>query len=89
MNILETIRNLVYLFPIMLYYFFESLIISIFVSFIWKFFLGEKFGIYLGYFDWVFIIWAIKVILFDVFKLLATFQNVETYIKNNSNNKES
>jgi hypothetical protein len=71
MNIWETLKNLMYLVPVMLYYFFESVIIAIFVSFVWRFVLQPKIGLVIGYFDWVCLIWIVKVILFDIFKLMA------------------
>ena len=69
----------------MVYYFFESLIIALFISVIWKYFLSESTDIYLTYFQWVLVIWIIKVIFFDVFKLITGVNNANN---NNINNSE-
>lgn len=90
MNILESIKNLILLFPLLIYYFIEALFLGLFVQFVWKVFLSELFNLYIGYFQWVCIIWIIKVIFFDVFKIIASFSNITTLMKNNiENNKEN
>lgn len=78
-------RNLLFIIPVMVYYFFESLIIALFISVIWKYFLSESTDIYLTYFQWVLVIWIIKVIFFDVFKLITGVNNANN---NNINNSE-
>ena len=77
-------RNLFYIIPVMVYYFFESLIAGLFINVIWKYFLSESFNIYVTYFQWVLVIWIIKVIFFDVFKLMAGINNAV-----DNNNKQS
>lgn len=64
------IRNLSYLFPVIGYYALESLILSLFITPIWRFILLPLTNIMITYLQWACIIWIIKVILFDVFKLI-------------------
>jgi hypothetical protein len=68
---MDNLKNLLFIFPVMLYYFFESLIAALFVAFVWRFALQPTLGIEIGYFKWVAIIWIIKVVFFDVFKLIS------------------
>ena len=69
-------RNLFILLPIMGYYLLESLLIALFVSFVWNFFLQQLFNINVSYLQWVAIIWIIKIIFFDLFKtFLHTINN--------------
>mgnify|MGYP001571990488 CR=1 FL=1 len=82
MNIKDNLKNILFIFPVMVYYFFESIIIAIFISIVWKFALQQLTTINITYFQWVCIIWIIKVIFFDVFKLLSGLSTM-----NNQNNK--
>jgi len=67
---MEKLKSIMFIFPIMLYYVFEALVVGVFISVLWKFFLTNQFG-HLGYFQIVIIYWIIKMLLFDVFKLIA------------------
>lgn len=88
MDIFESIKNLIRLFfPTLVYYFIEAMFFGIFVQFIWRFFLSELFNLYIGYFQWVCIIWIVKIIFFDVFKIVGLLNNVITIIKNNEENE--
>ena len=69
------LKNLLFLIPIMIYYFFESLRAAVFINIGWKYVLYPLTGVYITYFQWVIIIWIIKVIFFDVFKLLSGFNS--------------
>jgi hypothetical protein len=53
----------------MIYYAFEALLVSLFISFVWKFFLSQYFG-EIGYIQIVTIYWIFKMLMFDVFKLI-------------------
>lgn len=77
---MQIIKNALIVFPVMGYYLIESMIIALFISFVWNFFLKELFHVNISYFQWVGIIWIIKIIFFDVFKLLSAV--------NNNNDKE-
>lgn len=69
-------KNFFYFFPIMLYYFIESAFIAIFIHFAWIFanltdLITTLSGVNYkpSYFQWIVVIWTIKLILFDIFKL--------------------
>jgi len=72
----DFLKNILFLIPIMIYYLIESIILALFINLVWKLILQSKFNIYLSYLDWVAIIWIIKVVFFDIFKLLGNFFNV-------------
>jgi hypothetical protein len=78
------LRNLIFLIPIIFYYFFESLLLAIFINLPWMFIFQPKFNFHISYLDWVFIIWVCKLILFDVFKMIASINNI-----NNINNQDN
>lgn len=63
-------KDILFVFPVMFYYALESLIIAIFTTLIGKTILINQLG-GLGYFQWAGIIWIAKIILFDVFKVIA------------------
>jgi len=65
------LRNIWFLFPVMGYYLLESMILAIFVTLIWKFLFYPLTGIHISYLHWAGIIWIVKVIFFDVFKLIS------------------
>jgi len=79
---MDNFRNLLFIFPVMGYYFMESLISAFFIFFAWKFILEDFTQIAINYFQWVGIIWIIKVIFFDVFKLISGLGT-----PNNTNNE--
>ncbi len=88
---MDYFRNLGILIPIASYYFVESLVIAIFINIIWKYIILPKTGIDFTYIQWVFIIWAIKIVLFDVFKFLMGFgisQHMQEHQNQNTNNVE-
>jgi len=68
-------NDILFVFPIMLYYALEALIVGIFIMVIWKLFLSQYLG-EMGYLQIVAIYWIVKMLLFDVFKLLAGFQSL-------------
>lgn len=63
-------NNLAFLLPVMFYYAIEAFVVGMFITLIWRFTLSNIFG-YLEYFQIVGIYWIIKMLLFDVFKLIA------------------
>ena len=65
-------KNIAYIFPVMFYYLIESLIIGLVVSLLWKYLLFTTFKIEIKYLQWVAIIWIIKVLFFDIFKLIGS-----------------
>lgn len=70
---MNNLKNLLFIFPIILYYLVESIVIGCIVYLIWHFILQFKFNFTLSYFDIVFIIWIIKIVLFDIFKVSDRF----------------
>jgi hypothetical protein len=54
----------------------ESVVIALFVSVIWKFILYSLIPIEITYVQWLAMIWIVKVVFFDVFKLLAGLSNI-------------
>jgi hypothetical protein len=54
----------------MAYYALEALIVGVFITLVWKLLISQYLG-NLGYFPIVGIYWIAKMILFDVFKLIA------------------
>ncbi len=78
---MQHLRNAIFIFPVMGYFLIESVIIALFVSFVWNFFLDELFQIQIRYVQWVGIIWIIKTLFFNVFNLLPTLKDSD---KNNN-----
>ena len=75
----------------MAYYALEAVIVGIFIMIVWKFCLSQFFG-NIGYLQIVGIYWIIKMLLFDVFKLIASFtslgSNPEKEMNENSQDNE-
>jgi hypothetical protein len=91
---MDIFKNIFYILPVLMYYFVESIIIGFFIYLLWIFSLQQLFfNFKIGYIEWVFIIFCIKAIFFDVFKLLAglnlpiqqTQENDNTNEQNNTN----
>jgi hypothetical protein len=80
-------KNILFIFPVMGYYLLESVIAALFVRFVWRFFLQDLTGVYISYLQWVAIIWIIKVIFFDVFKLISGLSTMNN--PNDENNEQS
>lgn len=82
-------NDILFVFPIMLYYAFEAIIVSIFISIVWRFFLSQ-YICEIGYFQIVAIYWIFKMLMFDVFKLLAGLtsagSNMQREINENQEN---
>jgi hypothetical protein len=84
MKFMDNFKNLLFIFQVMFYYLMESAIISIFTTIIWKYFILSIIHVDITYIQWVAIIWIIKVVFFDVFKLisgLTTMKNSQETIK--------
>ena len=74
------LTNLMFIFPVMFYYLLEALLVSIFISFIWKLLLESGLG-HIGYFQFVGMYWIVKMLFFDVFKLITGLSNANTNIR--------
>lgn len=68
---LEHLKNIMFIFPVMGYYLLESVILAFFITIVWNFILEPTVQIHVSYLQWVAIIWIVKVILFDVFRLIS------------------
>ena len=68
----DLLENMLFVFPVMIYYVFEALIVGFFITFIWILLLKNSLGT-ITYFQIVGVYWIIKMLFFDVFKLLAGF----------------
>lgn len=66
----KLLNNILFIFPVMAYYAFEAIIVGMFISIIWKLLLSQHLGD-VGYFQIIGIYWIVKMLLFDVFKLIA------------------
>ena len=66
------LANITYLFPVMAYYLLEAIIVGLFISIMWKLFMNGLWG--LGYLQIVVIYWIAKMLYFDIFKLIGSFQ---------------
>lgn len=84
----EKLNGIVYIFPVMFYFALEALIVGLFINILWKFFLINNFG-HLGYFQIVTIYWIIKMLFFDVFKLIAGFSSLSKKIYGNDDYKHN
>jgi len=83
----EKLESLYFIFPIMVYFIFEAAIVGLFISVLWKLFLTNNFG-NLGYLQIVIIYWIIKMLLFDVFKLIAGLNSMGSNLQKKINEDE-
>ena len=87
----KKLNDIIFIFPVMAYYALEAVIVGIFIMIVWKFCLSQFFG-NIGYLQIVGIYWIIKMLLFDVFKLIASFtslgSNPEKEMNENSQDNE-
>lgn len=64
------IKNIAYIMSVIVYYFLESLLVSLFINAAYKNILYDAlFTVNITYFQWVIMIWIVKVLLFDLFKV--------------------
>lgn len=83
---MDKLKNLMFIFPVMFYYLMESAIVAIFINVIWRYFIENIVGIEINYLEWVAIIWVIKVVFFDVFKLIGGLNSAGSNMQNEINN---
>jgi len=74
------LNDILFIFPVMGYFAIEAIIVGVFITILWKLFLSMHLG-HLGYLPIVVIYWIIKMLLFDVFKIIAGFSNSGTQIQ--------
>ena len=64
------LADIAFIFPVMLYYVIESLIVSVFIFFVWRLTLYNHLG-QIGYLQIAGGYWIIKMLLFNVFNLIS------------------
>ena len=74
--------NLLFLFPVMIYYAFEALIVGLFIVLIWKLLLSNFLG-NIGYLQIVGVYWIVKMLFFNVFNLITGLAMMPTNIEEN------
>ena len=67
---MDNFKNIFFVFPVMFYYLLEAVIVGLFISIIARLFLSNIVG-EVGYVQWVGIYWIVKMLFFDVFKLVT------------------
>ena len=74
--------NLLFLFPVMIYYAFEALIVGLFIVLIWKLLLSNFLG-NIGYLQIVGVYWIIKMLFLNVFNLITGLAIMPTNTQEN------
>ena len=80
-------NNILFIFPVMGYYALEALIVGIFIMVVWKLFLSRFLGD-VGYFQIIAIYWIVKMLLFNVFNLIAGLSSAGSNMQMEEQNKE-
>lgn len=73
------LNDLLFIFPVMFYYLLEGLVVGMVITIIWTLFLSEIYD--LSYMQVVSIYWILKMVLFDVFKLISGLKQVGNNMK--------
>jgi uncharacterized membrane protein len=73
-------------FPIMIYLALESLIIGLIISLIWRYLLYDLFQIKITFLQISGIYWIVKMLLFNVFNLVATLMQSSSIFQQEKNN---
>ncbi len=68
----KILSDLSYLFPVMFYFLLEAVIVGVFIMLMWNAFLSNYWG-HFGYLQIVTIYWIAKMLFFDIFKLIGSF----------------
>ena len=66
----NVLADIAFIFPVMIYYVIESLIVSVFILLVWRLTLSNFLG-NIGYFQIAGAYWIIKMLLFNVFNLIS------------------
>lgn len=83
----KLLNNILFIFPVMGYYALEALIVGLFVMVVWKLFLSQFLG-NVGYFQIIAIYWIVKMLLFNVFNLIAGLSSAGSNMQMEEQNKE-
>ena len=82
----KMLNDLLFIFPIMFYYILEALIVGMIITIFWRLFFANLIC-ELGYFQIVAGYWILKMVLFDVFKLISGLTSMGNSVKENINNE--
>jgi len=66
---MNSFRNILFIFPVMIYYILEALIVGLFITIVWNLFLNQYFGS-AAYLQIVSMYWIVKMLFFNVFNLV-------------------
>ena len=83
---MDSFRNILFIFPVMIYYILEALIVGLFITIVWNLFLNQYLG-NIGYLQIVSMYWIIKMLFFNVFNLV-TGLNMGQTIRDEIDKKE-
>lgn len=91
----KMLNDLLFIFPVMFYYLLEALVVGMIITLLWIFLFRDIYDLH--YLQVVAAYWILKMVLFDVFKLISGLQQVGTKMKeegkeydpNNNNNNET
>jgi len=81
------LNNILFIFPIMGYYALEATVVGVVIILIWKLVLSS-YIFDISYLQIVVIYWIIKMLLFDVFKLMAGFEEIGSKMQQNNEFEE-
>ena len=80
-------NNILFIFPIMGYFALEAIVVGIVITLVWKLVLANViFDI--NYLQVVVIYWIAKMLLFDVFKIVASFESLGRKMQRNNEFEE-
>lgn len=83
----KILNNLIFIIPVMIYYVVEAFLVGIFITYIWKFIVAPHLG-NLTYLQIVGMYWIIKMLLFDVFKLVTGLAAMNVSTPDEDNNEQ-
>ena len=86
-NLTKMLNNILFIFPIMGYYALEAIIVGVFIQILWRLVLSQFLG-NIGYLQIVVIYWIVKMLLFDVFKLVVGFESLGRKMQENNEFEE-
>ena len=84
---MDSFKNILFIFPVMLYYVLEALIVGLFITIVWNVFLQNMLG-HINYLHVVAIYWIVKMLFFDVFKLVTGLNLGKAVQEKNNENEE-
>jgi uncharacterized membrane protein len=80
-------NNILFIFPVMGYFALEAIVVGVIITLVWKLILSNFLG-NIQYLQIVAIYWIVKMLLFDVFKLVAAFESLGRKMQQNNEFEE-